>query len=233
MFRRHLLQSLLFSSVLIGSKIHAEDAKIYPQLKTHSGQQFSEVKVLKVEPDSITIMHKDGGCRLKVEDLPTTLQQELGITYNDSAIAYREKRNSKRSAAKKSAQRAYEAEARKRQRAMISRIVEQQEQELSQVAKVKVVEKHADGYLCKVAYPITIDVTQQITTTLGGKKTIVTGKKTIYPKEFEAELIYLISEKPLGRGREYVLRILHEAPYSYTPDSGFTAYIQRYKVITP
>ncbi|MFT5881736.1 MAG: hypothetical protein ACI9FG_000223 [Crocinitomicaceae bacterium] len=59
-------------------------------LKTYSGQQFSNVKVLKVEPDNITIMHKDGGCRLKVEDLPATLQQELGISYNDSAIIYRE-----------------------------------------------------------------------------------------------------------------------------------------------
>jgi hypothetical protein len=233
MFRRRLLQSLIFSSVLIGSKIHAEDAKIYPLLKTQSGQQFSEVRVLKVEPDSITIMHKDGGCRLKVEDLPTTLQQELGISYNDSAITYRKKRDSERSVAQKSAQLAHNVAARKRQRAMISRIVEQQEQELSQVAKVKVVEKHADGYLCKVVYPITIDVTQQITTTLGAKKTIIVGKKTIYPKEFEAELIYLISQKKLGRGREYAVRILHEEPYSYTPESGYTAHIQRYKVIKP
>ncbi|PQJ27407.1 hypothetical protein [Rubritalea profundi] len=179
MFRHPLLQSLIFSSLLIGAKIQAEGGKIYPLLKTHSGQQFSEVKVLQVEPDSITIMHKDGGCRLKVEDLPTALQQELGISYNDSAITYREKRNSERSVAQKSAQIAHDIAARKRQRAMISRIVEQQEQELSQVTKVKVVKKHADGYLCKVVSPITIDVTQQITTTLGGRKTIVVGKKTV------------------------------------------------------
>jgi hypothetical protein len=80
---------------------------------------------------------------------------------------------------------------------MISRIIEQQERELSRVAKVNVVEKHDAGHLGKVVYPITVDVTQQITTKLGGHKTIVAGKKTIYPKEFEAELIYLISAHPL------------------------------------
>ena len=183
MFRRHLLQLLLYCSLLIGATARAEDSKIYPKLMTHSGKQFSDVKVLKVEPDSITIMHQNGGCRLKVEDLPTTLQKELGIAYNDSAIAYRKKHNDERSAALKTAQLAHEAEARKRQRAMISRIIEQQEQELSQKAKVKVVEKHADGYLCKVVYPITIDVTKQITTTLGAKKTIIVGKKTFFPKK--------------------------------------------------
>ena len=124
-------------------------------------------------------MHKNGGCRLPIEDLPMPFQQQLGISFDDAARNYREERQVKQSIAQEAALKAQEEEARKRQRAMISRIVEQQEQELSQVTKVKVAKKHADGYLCKVVSPITIDVTQQITTTLGGRKTIVVGKKTV------------------------------------------------------
>ncbi len=232
MLQRHLIP-LMFSSIFIGASSPAEDSEVYPKLTTQSGRHFLEVKVLKIEPDSITIMHKEGGCRLKTEDLSPSFQKKLGISFDDAARAYRERRLSKQSAVQKNALQAQQKEARKRQRAMISRIIEQQELELSQDAKVKVVEKHADGYLCKVVYPITIDVTKQVTTTLGARKIIVVGKKTIYPNDFEAELIYLLSEKPLSNGREYPLRILHDQPYSYTNKLGDSSHIQMFKVITP
>ena len=188
MLQRHLIP-LIFSSIFIGASSPAGDSEIYPKLTTQSGRHFLEVKVLKIEPDSITIMHKEGGCRLKVEDISPSFQDKLGIRLDDAAIAYRKQRLSKQSVALTKALQAQEQEARKRQRAMISRIIEQQEREFSQDAKVKIVEKHADGYLCKVVYPVTVDVTKQVTTTLGARKTIVVGKKTIYPRDFQAELI--------------------------------------------
>lgn len=232
MLLRHFIP-ILFSITLMATSSPADKAEVYPKLTTQSGRQFLEVSVLEIEPDRITIMHKNGGCRLPIEDLPMPFQQQLGISFDDAARNYREERHVKQSIAQEAALKAQEEEARKRQRAMISRIVEQQEKELSQDAKVKVIEKHADGYLCKVVYPITVDVTKLVTSTLGAKKTIIVGKKTIYPSDFEAALIYLISEKSLGSGREYPLRILHDQAYSYIDKFGDACHIQQFKAITP
>ncbi|WP_347440877.1 hypothetical protein [Rubritalea sp.] len=231
MLRRYFFL-LINLSISIGTLWAVEDTVTLAKLTTQCGRLFIEVKVLKVEPDSITIMHKDGGCRLKIEDLPLTFQKKLGMSLDDAAKAYRKERQSKQLAVQKKQLKAQEEQARRRQRAMIARIVEQQEQEFSQDAKIKVIEKHSDGYLCQVVYPMTVDITKQVTSTLGSTKTSVVGKKTIYPSKFEADLIYLVSEKRLKSGREYPLRILHVDPYCYSNKAGYTRHIEKYKVIT-
>lgn len=205
------------------------DGYNYAELTTTDGLKYNSVRVLDVHPDSITIMHKNGGCRLKVEQLPLEIQTQLNISLNQEALRYRDARETKKTSAKKAQREAELEEARRRQSAFIAQIVAQQELELSREAKVTVKERHNNGYLCSVAYPVLTDITQSTRSTLGQQKTIVVGKKKSFIPA--PELIYLVSERKLAKGRSYEMRILHEEPYSYTQRNGFISHIEMYRVI--
>jgi len=47
-------------------------------LKTTSGKEYKQVKVSRVEPDGIVIIHKTGVTKLLFSELPTEVQQQFG-----------------------------------------------------------------------------------------------------------------------------------------------------------
>ena len=47
-------------------------------LKTMSGKEYKQVKVSRVEPDGIVIIHKTGVTKLLFSELPTEVQQQFG-----------------------------------------------------------------------------------------------------------------------------------------------------------
>jgi len=47
-------------------------------LKTISGKEYKQVKVSRVEPDGIVIIHKTGVTKLLFSELPTEIQQQFG-----------------------------------------------------------------------------------------------------------------------------------------------------------
>jgi len=47
-------------------------------LKTISGKEYKQVKVSRVEPDGIVIIHKTGVTKLLFSELPTEVQQQFG-----------------------------------------------------------------------------------------------------------------------------------------------------------
>jgi hypothetical protein len=47
-------------------------------LKTISGQEYKRVKVTRVEPDGIVIIHKTGVTKLRFSELPPEVQQQFG-----------------------------------------------------------------------------------------------------------------------------------------------------------
>ncbi|MFC4995417.1 hypothetical protein [Rubritalea tangerina] len=207
-------------------------AQEFDSLTTRAGKIFQSVKILKLEADGITIMHRDGGCRILVEDLPPNIQKQLGISDNEAAQTLRAQRSQTQKHLAEKQRQAHELAARKKQRAMIAKLVAQQEWEYSKEAKVTVLKKHEKGYICQAVHPVLVDVTKQVTTTLGGKKTIVVGKKRIFPDHKLSPKIFLLSEKRLSPGRAYELRILHEEPYVYSHPDGTTQHIEQYRSIT-
>ncbi len=60
--------TLLFLVLACGVACRAED------WTTTDGKTYKDVKVLKVEPDAVTIMHSDGGALVPLATLPPTLQ---------------------------------------------------------------------------------------------------------------------------------------------------------------
>ena len=51
----------------------AEDEKI-PELKTTSGKTYHDVRITKVTPSDISIMHESGATRIPLSDLPEDLK---------------------------------------------------------------------------------------------------------------------------------------------------------------
>lgn len=72
------------------SLLAAENLKL-DTLVTQRGKTYHAVEVKSVKPDSVFIMHRDGGCSIKVEDLSADLQKKLGIELDDEAKEYRAK----------------------------------------------------------------------------------------------------------------------------------------------
>ena len=55
----------------------AEDEKI-PEIKTTSGKTYRDVRVTKVTPGEISIMHESGVARIPMKDLPDDLKAKFG-----------------------------------------------------------------------------------------------------------------------------------------------------------
>ena len=48
-------------------------------LKTISGKEYKQVKISRVEPDGLVIIHKTGVTKLPVSELPTEVQRKFGF----------------------------------------------------------------------------------------------------------------------------------------------------------
>ena len=55
----------------------AEDEKI-PELKTASGKTYQDVRITKVTPSEISIIHESGVARIPLKDLPEDLKTKFG-----------------------------------------------------------------------------------------------------------------------------------------------------------
>ena len=59
------------SLISFATSLHADD------WKTNDGKVYHEVKVLSSQPDSVTILHHDGGASIPLANLPADLQQKF------------------------------------------------------------------------------------------------------------------------------------------------------------
>jgi len=72
--RTFLASLALFSCAFA---VHAED--MYPVLTTLSGHSYKQVKVVKVAPTEIRIMHADGFATIVLSDLPPFVRSKYGV----------------------------------------------------------------------------------------------------------------------------------------------------------
>lgn len=84
------LNSLILPFLAVASVVFGNDSASLPQLKeqapesltiiTVRGENFSNVKVLRVEPDALTIMHATGTATIPFEDLPKDVQDHFNYS---------------------------------------------------------------------------------------------------------------------------------------------------------
>lgn len=75
--RRFAFSILCMLSVVLASVSRAEDGKI-PQIKTASGKTYQDVRITKVTPSGISIIHESGVARIPLKDLPDDLKTKFG-----------------------------------------------------------------------------------------------------------------------------------------------------------
>ncbi len=75
-----MVVSVMLILMLSGARVQAED------WKTLGGETYHEVQVIKVEPDAITILHRDGGARVSIWNLSPELQKRFNYD-PDKALA--------------------------------------------------------------------------------------------------------------------------------------------------
>lgn len=70
---------LIFCALSVGLApvSRAEDEKI-PELKTASGKTYQDVRITKVTPSEISIIHESGVARIPLKDLPDDLKTKFG-----------------------------------------------------------------------------------------------------------------------------------------------------------
>ena len=69
--------ALSFLVLGLVSATQAADEKI-PELKTVSGKTFRDVRITKVTPTDVSIIHEGGAARIQMIDLPENLKAKLG-----------------------------------------------------------------------------------------------------------------------------------------------------------
>jgi hypothetical protein len=84
-------------SLVLAASVSAEKPT-FDTLTTEKGDVYHAVTVMTIKPDSIFIMHRDGGRNIKVENLSADLQKKLGIELDDEAKEYRAKANAAKKA---------------------------------------------------------------------------------------------------------------------------------------
>ncbi|MEY3896551.1 MAG: hypothetical protein RLZZ214_2071 [Verrucomicrobiota bacterium] len=75
--RNSVLSLLSLLTLGLAATSQAEDEKI-PEIKTASGKTYHDVRVTKVTPSEISIMHESGVSRVPLKDLPDDLKAKFG-----------------------------------------------------------------------------------------------------------------------------------------------------------
>lgn len=78
--------------------VHADDEKI-PQIATLSGEIYKEVRLMKREGDTVTIMHSDGVKKLKYSQMDKEAGMLLGLESYQKELAAEERAKNEASAA--------------------------------------------------------------------------------------------------------------------------------------
>lgn len=221
---------LLFSAFL--TAIHAKDSfPAYAELTTNSGVTYSNVKVLSVAPDGAVIMHSNGGCHIDVKDLPLKISQELKIQEGEAAEQYRAQRKATQQAHLTDDLKDEERAARKKQRALVAKIITDQEQQLSTPARVKILYKIKDGYLAQLSHGVLTQTTVITTNAFGTERELPGGKKWIYPELYDCCMVLVTSDATLLLGSIFKAKILLEGSKFHTLESGNHQQLHWYRII--
>ncbi|PQJ27920.1 hypothetical protein [Rubritalea profundi] len=211
----------------------AAEKPTFETLTTEKGDVYHAVTVMTVKPDSIFIMHRDGGRNIKVEDLSADLQKELGIELNDEAKEYRVKVNAARKRQAKADHKAYQEANEKKKAAKLAKETSDREQKLSVNARLKVIQVTDGGLLCKVGwgYESTNRNSKLVTDAFGRTKTVYSKPtKNMNYQMYQDEWILLRGDYKVIDGDIFNATIIEDGVYKYKSVTGSGKTIQAYRL---
>ena len=202
------LAFLIFCILSVGLACvsRAEDEKI-PEIKTASGKTYRDVRVTKVTPSEISIMHESGAGRIPLKDLPDDLKAKFGY---DPARAM----EFKKQADAKEAQN----QAAANQAALYQKRLKSAEPRRFKVSNVIKGEK---GVLAKFYYPGGV----------AGSAARAMGTSVV--ESSEGELVFLIGKlySNLVDGAYIEATCFENGIYEYTTTAGSTSTVKKFEVV--
>jgi hypothetical protein len=73
------MRTFLASLTLFSCALTLNGADVYPELKTLDGKSYHQVKVMKVAPTEIRVMHSDGFATIPLSELPPEVRAKYGV----------------------------------------------------------------------------------------------------------------------------------------------------------
>ena len=204
--RRLAFSILCLLSVGLAPVSRGEDEKI-PEIKTVSGKTYRDVRVTKVTPSEISVIHESGAGRIPLKDLPDDLKAKFG--YDPAKAAEFQKQ-----AAAKEAQ----IQAAVNQAAEYKKKLKSAE---SRHFRISNVIKGNKGVLANLYYPGGV----------AGSAARAMGTSTVASSE--GELVYLTGKlySNLVDGAYINAYCFENGIYEYTTTAGSTSTVKKFEVI--
>jgi hypothetical protein len=217
--RRLAFSTLCIVSVGLASISRAEDEKI-PELKTASGKTYQDVRITKVTPSEISIIHESGVARIPLKDLPDDLKTKFGY---DPAKA------EAHAVAKAQADAQNEAAAAKAELAARQRALDQKrlKEAKEQTFKIMQVLKKENGVLANFYFPGGAPgAAARSMNSLFGRGSSAVPSRT-------GEIVFLRGKisPNLVDGAVIVANIVSDGSYEYTNTLGATSTVKKLEVL--
>lgn len=222
---RFFLISINITSAFLTSLSAAEKPQEFDTIVTNKGKTYHKVKVNKITPAGISILHEAGAATIPYENLSKELQEHFGGFDQEAAMKYKQQENELLQAYE---QKLDAAIAVKKQKDKIERLNKELDQ-LKRPTCMKIHQIIEGGALGKVSFLFKNKVKVREPRTLGGYN--IVEKEQLELSEFTENLVF-VEGIPEGYVDDdsWVGWTLEAGTYSYTNTLGARCTVRKYTV---